>query len=33
VAEVQEADVWRAADQLMRQFSEDPVLEAAQRAD
>jgi hypothetical protein len=33
VAEVSEIDVWRAANQLMRQFPEDPVLEAAQRAD
>jgi len=33
MAEVSEIDVWRAAHQLVRQFPEDPVLEAAQRAD
>jgi hypothetical protein len=33
LAEVSEIDVWRAANQLIRQFPEDPVLEAAQRAD
>jgi hypothetical protein len=33
LAEVSEIDVWRAADQLIRQFPEDPELEAAQRAD
>jgi len=33
MAEVSEIDVWRAANQLIRQFPDDPVLEAAQRAD
>jgi hypothetical protein len=33
MAEVNEIDVWRAANQIIRQFPEDPVLEAAQRAD
>jgi len=33
MAEVSEIDVWRAANQLIQQFPEDPVLEASQRAD
>jgi hypothetical protein len=33
LAEVSEIDVRRAANQLIWQFPEDPVLEAAQRAD
>ena len=28
-----EIDVWRAANQVIQLFPEDPVLEAAQRAD
>jgi hypothetical protein len=33
MAEISEIDVWRAAHLLVRQFPQDPVLEAAQRAD
>jgi hypothetical protein len=33
MAEISEIDIWRAANQVIQLFPEDPILEAAQRAD
>jgi len=30
---MEEIEIWRAANQLLKQYPEDPVMEAAQRAD